>query len=187
MKWTDVKQFEGQQFYLSCNVHAEGSEIHDGLYYDTELLPVGTPVTIEQQPLLLGAVSTNRQLPDSRGAIPVLKADGREFRFRHIYGRDRETAADFIGRLVTPESPEALLATFSPEVQRAIRDARVRRGMTREQVLMALCRPPAHATPSLDLNSWTYWRSTFDRYYVVFGADGTVSQLHGTNPPEATE
>jgi hypothetical protein len=40
--------------------------------------------------------------------------------------------------------------------------------MTKEQVLMARGYPPAHETPSLDLDTWKYWSSRFVTQTIAF-------------------
>ena len=44
-------------------------------------------------------------------------------------------------------------------------------GMTREQVLMALAYPPAHRTPHLEGQVWTYWVDRDDTFRVYFDGD----------------
>lgn len=49
-------------------------------------------------------------------------------------------------------------------------------GMTREGILLAMGRPPFHATPDLNSDTWMYWRNRFGRLAVEF-ADGKVSSI----------
>ena len=46
---------------------------------------------------------------------------------------------------------------LSPEEQDHIEKGTVGGGMTKEAVLMAYGYPPSHRTPSLSMDTWTYW------------------------------
>ncbi len=59
---------------------------------------------------------------------------------------------------------EVDLSKFTAQEQAAIKAGRVEVGMRKEAVVLAQGYPPAHATPSLEQNSWTYWK--FQRGYV---------------------
>ncbi len=50
-------------------------------------------------------------------------------------------------------------------------------GMTKQGVLTALGYPAAHRTPSLDENSWTYWRDRFRTIRVEFDQNGRVAKV----------
>lgn len=184
VSWHQAKEFDGKHFFLACNVRAEKGSIHDGMYYDTVLLPVGSAVVIRRHVPMAYMTRGDKDPAAAIASGPMVVLGDQQYGIRHIYGRDQQTAADFIRTFAAEEDPTPRLESFPADIQRAIRDAKVMRGMDREQVMMALCRPPAHMTPSLEARSWTYWRSSFDRYYVVFGDDGKVTQVHGANPPE---
>jgi len=49
--------------------------------------------------------------------------------------------------------------------------------MTKEGVRIALGYPAVHKTPSLDGNSWTYWKNRFATTVVEFGNDGKVISI----------
>lgn len=44
-------------------------------------------------------------------------------------------------------------------------------GMTKDEILVARGYPPTHATPSTQINTWTYWRNKFDRLVLQFEND----------------
>ena len=50
----------------------------------------------------------------------------------------------------------------------AIKNGVLKIGMTKAQVIMARGYPPAHETPSLDLDTWKYWSSRFVTQSIVF-------------------
>ncbi len=59
---------------------------------------------------------------------------------------------------------EVNLSKFTAKEQAAIKEGRVEVGMRKEAVVLAQGYPPVHATPTLEQNSWTYWK--FQRGYV---------------------
>lgn len=62
----------------------------------------------------------------------------------------------------------------------AIRNGEMRKGMTKELVLMARGYPPAHETPSIEGDRWVYWSSRFVKQTIVF-TDGRLSEGRGIN------
>ena len=62
----------------------------------------------------------------------------------------------------------------------AIRNGEMRKGMTKELVLMARGYPPAHETPSIEGDRWVYWSSRFVKQTIVF-TDGRLSEGRGLN------
>jgi hypothetical protein len=88
----------------------------------------------------------------------------------------------YVAKLVVREDPKARIAGYPPEVQRAIFDGVVIRGMTREQVLAAVGYPPTHRTFTLESNVWHFWASRPGRYEVHFNSEGIVEQVLGDSP-----
>lgn len=62
----------------------------------------------------------------------------------------------------------------------AIRSGEMRKGMTKELVLMARGYPPAHETPSIEGDRWVYWSSRFVKQTIVF-TDGRLTEGRGLN------
>ena len=60
------------------------------------------------------------------------------------------------------------LEEFSDELAAEIRAGTLRKGMTKEQVLMTRGYPPAHETPSVESDRWVYWSSRFVKLTLVF-------------------
>ena len=50
-------------------------------------------------------------------------------------------------------------------------------GMTKEGVLLAMGRPPIHATPSLDSSTWMYWINKFKKQAIDFDENGVVKEV----------
>jgi outer membrane protein assembly factor BamE (lipoprotein component of BamABCDE complex) len=68
-------------------------------------------------------------------------------------------------------------------VQDAISNARVEKGMTKEQVLMSIGYPPTHRTASTQMNNWTYWYNRWVTFVIIFDDQGFVSGYNGSDVP----
>ena len=63
------------------------------------------------------------------------------------------------------------LEKFSKLGQDNIKIGNMVNGMSKDEVLIARGYPPTHATPSIKINTWTYWRNKFDRLVLQFDDD----------------
>jgi hypothetical protein len=161
-----LQQWQSRTLYTCCNIRHEGDAVSDGNYAVGAILPFGSPATVQ------------KMTSDSI----TIQAAGQPLTLQHEYGRDQESADQYFGKLLVQTDPHARFASFPADVQHAITDGRVERGMTKEQVLMSLGYPPTHRTASTDLNTWTYWYNRWVTYQVQFGADGKVAMLIGNAP-----
>lgn len=149
-----------EQGFLCCNMRSDGAWISDGNYAESgkHLIPLGTPVR------LLG-YGRYRVHVDIGGVRQDLGND---------YSRDL-SMPQFAARYIVAMNPKDMLAGFEPKARSAIASARVTRGMTRAQVLMALGYPISSETPHLDARQWRYWLWSFSPFTVDFNADGQVT------------
>ena len=108
------------------------------------------------------------------------RMNGEEMDLGNDYSREIEMGA-FARRYVVPHNPQRRLRNASPAVQQAVRASRVRLGMTREQVAMALGYPIANETPSLSSRVWKYWRSRSEEFHVVFNRSGVVEAVRSSD------
>ncbi len=97
---------------------------------------------------------------------------GQRVFFEFHTGRMGMSEPEYID-LITSSSPVSL-AQFSGVDRKGIDAGDVYIGMTKEGVLTALGYPPSHRTPSLDSNTWIYWRNRFMTMSVEFDANGKV-------------
>jgi hypothetical protein len=72
--------------------------------------------------------------------------------------------------------PRARIAKMSKLDQAGIKEGSVKPGMTKNAVVIALGYPPEHATATLELDQWRYWRNRFNTMLVMFQND-KVSQV----------
>jgi outer membrane protein assembly factor BamE (lipoprotein component of BamABCDE complex) len=118
--------------------------------------------------LALSACKSNEGKPE----------DGKPMRLGHDYGRAQETTEQWVTKLVVLEDPKPKIARFSPAVRKAIARGQLMKGMTREQVIIAVGYPQTDENPRLDGPHWRYWWSSFGPYYVYW-AKGAVSKIEG--------
>ncbi len=83
--------------------------------------------------------------------------------------------AQYIEMLLAPAPMD--VSAMSDIDRKGISDAKVHMGMSKEGVKAALGYPAAHKTPSLDNDTWMYWKDRFGRRKVRFDANGKVVEF----------
>ena len=161
-----LRQWQSRQLYTCCNIHYETATISDANYYVGSLLPFGTAATVQKM--------TSDSVTFAAGGTALTLAQS--------YGRDQENSQQYFAKIFVDTDPHTVFNTYSKQVQSAITEARVERGMTKPQVLMSLGYPPTHRTASTNLNIWTYWYNQWVTYQVNFDDSGKVANIVGTAP-----
>jgi hypothetical protein len=148
--------------YLCCNMRTDGSWISDINYAENgkTVIPAGTPVKV----LGFGRQRVHIEIGGKKQAI------GNDY--------SRDLALDvFAKRYVVTENPSDKLAQYPKLIQDAITSMRLTKGMSREQVLMAVGYPVSSENPNLDAKVWHYWLSSFAEFRVVFDDRGLVGEI----------
>lgn len=148
--------------YACCNLHYSGDWISDSNLAQLPFIPVGTPIKV----LKIDGYRAN------------IEVDGKPYRLGLDYGRAEETTEQWVAKLVVLDDPKAKIAKFPPPVRAAIGKGQLMKGMSREQVIMAVGHPQTNENPRLDGPYWRYWWSSFGPYYVYW-AKGNVSKIDG--------
>ena len=148
--------------FLCCNLRTDGSWASDSNYAESgkRVLPVGTPVRVT-------GYGRNRVQIDVAGSKQAIGND---------YSRDLDLAT-FAQRWVVRADPNAKIASYPPKIRDAIKSARITRGMTRDQVFMAVGYPISSENPNLDAPVLRYWISSFGEYQVAFDNAGRVREI----------
>ena len=156
-----------QSGFLCCNMRTDGKWISDSNYAASEkyIIPLGTPVKV---------------LGYDDDAIEV-EISGRRQTIGNDYSRNLGMDA-FTRRYIVERDPTQSMAGLPPKIQRAMQTMRVTKGMTREQVAIALGYPISSENAHLDGPKWRYWLGTFTPFTVNFGGDDKV--LDVTTDPE---
>jgi hypothetical protein len=151
--------------YTCCNFHYDGDWISDANWSSMPKIPAGTPVRIVEY-------------GDNRVSVDV---DGRRMFLGLDYGRKQNLRA-WAQLMVVSEDPRKRIAAWPAAVRETIESGKVAVGMTKEQVIVSLGYPPAHATPSTDALQWKYWHTTHGTYLIVWDANGRVKDV-AADPP----
>ena len=154
---------EGQTLYTKTNIWYERPTKILILFHAGAILPVGTKIT-------LGDMSSK--------AIKFTTKDGRNFR---IYTRKyyKLTGPEMAKLLFSSKNPMAKGGTFhkfSKMEQKQIKLGEIKKGMSRKAVIMAYGYPPTHANPNLEQNTWTLWKTRWNRLIITF-QNGKVSNI----------
>ncbi len=86
--------------------------------------------------------------------------------------RTGKNAQEYFELITSPEPVGP--GGFPARDQEGIKAGKALPGMSRKGVLAALGYPAAHETPSLEQDTYTYWRDRFRRLVVTFNEAGTV-------------
>lgn len=139
----------------------------DGKYLTTNyargsLVPINTPVKVlamSGDKLVIKRLDTNAEIKVEN----VKKYTGKTI--------------EEIARLMLAEE-KTPVDKLNPILATAIRSGEMRKGMSKEQVLMARGFPPAHETPSVESDRWVYWSSRFIKQTLLF-ANGRLVEGRG--------
>lgn len=156
--------------FLCCNLRTDGKWISDINYQESgkRIVPVGTPAAVTGY---------------GRYRVHVDLGDGSKQSIGNDYSRDIDMGA-FAQRYVVTDDPRKKIASFPPKVREAIESARLTKGMTREQVFMAVGMPVTSENPQLDAKVLRFWLSSFAEFQVVFDGSGRVQDIT-TDPQTA--
>ena len=148
--------------FLCCNMRTTGDWISDSNYNDSgqKLVPLGSPTKVTGY---------------GRQRVLVM-IDGKRQAIGNDYSRDLDLGT-FAQRWVVQADPNAKIASYPPKIRDAIKSARITRGMTRDQVFMAVGYPISSENPNLDAPVLRYWISSFGEYQVAFDNAGRVREI----------
>lgn len=154
--------------YTCCNFHYEDDWISDANWSALPMIPAGSLVrTLE-----------------FRSYRVVVELGGRRMGLGLDYGRDQKLT-EWSRRMIVQEDPRPKIESWPAPVRDAVRDGKVAIGMTKEQVIVSLGYPPAHETPSIDAQQWTYWHTDAAPYQVLWDTSGRVKTIIAARPIRA--
>jgi len=180
VKSSDVKDQPSQglveKVYLKNNIHVQeqttrkGEAVYRASYANYTdpgsghlIFPVNTPVTITTAHGIRGKGIV---ITTQAGQVIHL-----EFNSKNMGMQPEEYFSFITSSSITP------ISYLSSIDRKGIEDGKAYAGMTKEGVRIALGYPAVHKTPSLDGNSWTYWKNRFATTVVEFGNDGKVISI----------
>ena len=146
--------------FTCCNLHHSNDWISDANWVIHPRIPAGTPARI-------------LEYGEHRVSVEI---GGRAMTLGLDYGR-RQNLREWAQRMIVPDDPKRKIAGWPAAAREAIESGKVAVGMTREQVIVAVGYPPAHATPSMDALQWKYWYDTHSTYELVWDGAGRLKSL----------
>jgi len=168
-----LRDMEGRYYFLGVNLHADlGNNKVSSVNYQVrgDLIPWGTEVRIVRmgrRSLVFEDVAKRRQYRyafhwKTRNTVPLVEHAKRVF-------------------LDNVDDLKQQVDAMSDLDRDGIYDGRVKPGMSREAVLIAIGYPPEFANRKelLTAREWLYWINRFERMVVGFGRDGLVNRITG--------
>lgn len=152
----------GRDYFTRYTFREEKNEHSTTNYSRGNIIPINTPVKLVS---MSGAKLVLQRLDNSQ---KITVENEPKFTKRDI----TEIGSVMLSDGKTP------LEKLPTEVADAIRSGEIRKGMTRELAIMARGYPPAHETPSIEGDRWTYWSSRFVKQTIIF-VNGRVSEGRG--------
>jgi hypothetical protein len=157
-----------EKFYLKNNIHAQAGQRDTKASYANWtdpgaghlIIPVNTPVEFGKY---------------RKGLVINNLTDGRKI-FFEFHGRNMGMSVDqYIHLIASPTTVN--LDKLSNIDRKGISEGKVYTGMTKQGVRTALGYPASHRTPSLEDNTWIYWRNRFQTQTIEFDPNGRVTHI----------
>jgi len=148
--------------FLCCNMRTDGSWISDINYEESgkRIIPAGTPVKF---------IGFGRYRVET-------KMNGESQWLGNDYSRELDMET-FARRYILDRDPKTVIAKASPKIRVAIESAKVAKGMTREQVVMAVGYPVSSENPDLNASRWKFWLWSYSPFTVNFDGKGRVTSV----------
>lgn len=149
----------GETFYTRHTFKHEKRRYKTTNYLKGTLVPINSKVEL---------LKYNRKV-----IIVRLVESGDKIRIQNVKKFSGATIDTIFDRIFSQKETD--LGNFSRAVAKKIRLGVVDIGMTKKQVLMALGYPPAHETPSPDMDQWKYWKNRFNTMLISFDEDKVIN------------
>ena len=154
---------EGQIRYTTTNIWYERPGKILILFHAGAMLPVGTKI-------ILGDMN--------RKAVKFADESGTKFRIytRKYYRLTGSKMAELLFSKKNPLAKGGKFHKFSKMEQKQINLGQIKKGMSKQAVIMAYGYPPTHVNPSIESDSWQLWKTRWNKLQVTF-ENGKVSRI----------
>ncbi len=157
----NISANKGDKLYTKFALYHEENVHLTTNYRKGLMVPINTEVTF---------------LKASGGAISVKLPDGATLKIENVEEFSGEKIEGIFERTFSKEPVD--LSKYTAIEKQNIQQGSVDIGMSKDAVIKAIGYPPKHQTPSLDRDSWRYWKNRFGTFLVNF-KDGKVESLKG--------
>lgn len=144
--WTGKEAYTKHGFHHEKNRHLATNYIR-GFYIPPATKVTVTEVTVKSAKLLINGNTVE------------------------IVNVEKYTNKSMEGLLERMLSKESFTPQISPKFQVNLKTGQPAIGMSKDEVVLCIGYPPAHATGSLDSPVWKYWFSRFDTKNLIFVGD----------------
>ncbi len=133
------------------------------LFHAGAMLPVGTKITLGDM---------------NRKALKFKDENGTKFRIftRKYYNLTGPKMAKLLFSKKDPLAKGGQFHKFSKMEQKQIKLGRIKKGMSKQAVIMAYGHPPTHVNPSIESDTWQLWKTRWNKLRVTF-EDGKVIRI----------
>jgi len=155
----------GEQYYMRHCLKYEAGKSWETTNYWTDksiLVPINSKVTLTS----LGAKAMQIKIEKTGQALTIENVQK--------YSQKEMVA---IAKAMLTGTPVPI-EKFDEKIAKNLRNGILVLGMTKEQVVMTRGYPPGHKTPSLEIDTWTYWDNRFVTHALVF-QDGVLIKGRG--------
>jgi hypothetical protein len=175
----------GKTLYTAYNLWYEQNK-EDALWcinYKTgNMIPAGTEVTDVR---ITTAVKGRFQGGEIQAISFVTIKDGQQYYVNFNAGfHPGKTIKDYVEMMFTEKTFDELIANFTAVEIDAIREGKLKVGMSKDAVLVSYGYPPEHKTPNLENDVWYYWINRFRTKAIHFDEDGKTVKAPQKDPDE---
>lgn len=176
--WSGLAAAEGDVVYTRYNIHVEkkfknnGEAVYTGSYAGYVNPPTGEHVILPPNTKIIPI--NQRRLFTKKYALEVVD-QGYTVSFEFDANRMGMDYGQYMGMITSPQPVS--LDGLNPADRKGVTEGKALVGMSKQGVMTALGYPAAHKTPSLDDNTWTYWKDRFRTLRVEFDPAGRVSKV----------
>jgi len=156
VKDLELEKMIGQDFYLKVNVwYEKPGKIMSTNYHKGSILKVGTKFK------LTGIGGKKISFSSGKGIEYTLVHHR-----KHSPGDLEALFNGYFGKRDVTKS--AAFKKFTNKEQKQVLRGEIVKGMSKAAVAMSYGRPPAHRTPSLDVDRWIYWDNRWISKAAIF-------------------
>lgn len=158
---------EGATVYSLVNLHADAANnrLHAMNYQLPKLMPICSEFVIDD-------IETK-----------VIEMSHKGIKYTYLWDKYTKNSGQslnanfalFFGK--SCNEAKAKVSTLSALDQKGIKRGKAIKGMSKEGILLAMGRPPIHATPDLEGDIWTYWINRWARNVLEFDESGKLKHI----------
>ena len=156
---------EDSKLYTTYNIWYEIPwNISSINYQQGKIIPVGSEVKIIS-------------MEPNRIKFQVIQT-GRHYTIVYYEKWGMQPIEDFIKQLVTTKTGSEQMEGIVADVKRSILLGKVKKGMTRKEVIMAYGHPSPHRTPLPEVSTWIYWDNRYKTKRIIFKVDKIIDIIN---------